>query len=147
VLGKVIARKHDWDGNPIGRANSNPILDNRMYKVMFPDGDTAEYTANVIAECLYSQVDNEGNQYLLLQDIIDWKKTQDAVDNNEILQVSHNGNIHKRCTTKGWKLCVLWKDGTTSWESLKDLKESFPIQVAEFAHSHYLQINLHSGGG
>jgi hypothetical protein len=23
--------------------------------------------------------------------------------------------------TKGWKLCVKWKDGTTSWERLADL--------------------------
>jgi hypothetical protein len=139
MLGTVIARKHDRDGNPIGRDRANPVLDTRMYEVIFPDGDTAEYTANVIAECLYSQIDIEGNQYLLLQDIIDWKRTQDAVEDYETLQVSHNGNIHKRRTTKGWKLCVLWKDGTTSWENLKDLKESFPIQVAEFAYANNLQ--------
>jgi hypothetical protein len=35
----------------------------------------------------------------------------------------------------GWKLCVKWKDGTTSWEQLADLKESYPIKVAEFAVS------------
>jgi hypothetical protein len=63
----------------------------------------------------------------------------DAVDGNDIFQISTNGNIHKRRTTKGWKLCVLWKDGSTSWENLKDLKESFPIQVAEFAQSNNLQ--------
>jgi hypothetical protein len=34
---------------------------------------------------------------------------------------------------------VLWKDGSTSWENLKDLKESFPVQVAEFAHTNNLQ--------
>jgi hypothetical protein len=28
--------------------------------------------------------------------------------------------------TKGWKLCVKWKDSTTSWEQLADLKESYP---------------------
>jgi hypothetical protein len=37
--------------------------------------------------------------------------------------------------TKGWKLCVKWKDGTASWEWLTDLKESYPIKVAEFAIS------------
>ena len=39
-------------------------------------------------------------------------------------------------TTKGWDLCVLWKDGSTSWVPLKDLKESNPIEVAEFAVAH-----------
>jgi hypothetical protein len=30
-------------------------------------------------------------------------------------------------------LCVEWKDGTTSWERLTDLKESNPVEVAEYA--------------
>ncbi len=34
---------------------------------------------------------------------------------------------------KGWELCVLWKDKSTSWVALKDVKEGNPIQVAEFA--------------
>ena len=38
-----------------------------------------------------------------------------------------------RKTTAGWHLCVLWKDGSTSWEWLADLKESYPVQVAEYA--------------
>jgi hypothetical protein len=29
--------------------------------------------------------------------------------------------------------CLLEKDGLTSWVPLKDLKESFPVQVAEYA--------------
>jgi hypothetical protein len=138
VLGQVVSRKRDQDGNPVGRANANPIMDTRIYQVVFPDGDTAEYSANVIAECLYSQVDNKGNQYLLMDSIIDHKKTKDAVDESDIFQISHNGNIHPRHTTKGWKFCILWKDGLTSWEALKDLKESFPLQVAEYTVQHKL---------
>jgi hypothetical protein len=30
-------------------------------------------------------------------------------------------------------LCVEWKDGTTSWERLTDLKEINPVEVAEYA--------------
>jgi hypothetical protein len=147
VLGQVVARKRDPDGNPVGRSNANPILDSRVYEVMFPDGTTAEYSANVIAECMYSQVDNEGNQYLLLDSIIDWKKTDEAVDESNIWQVSFNGNLHPRRTTKGWKLCVKWKDGSTSWENLKDLKESFPVQVAKFAVHYNLMTSLPLDGG
>ena len=40
---------------------------------------------------------------------------------------------HHLKTTKGWRLCVLWKDGSTSWERLPDLKESYPLDVAEYA--------------
>jgi hypothetical protein len=34
-------------------------------------------------------------------------------------------------TTNGWYFCVEWKDGTTSWERMADLKESNPVEVAE----------------
>jgi hypothetical protein len=42
-------------------------------------------------------------------------------------------NKQIRNTTKGWNLCVEWKDGTPSWEQLADLKESNPVEVAEYA--------------
>ena len=52
--GCVVGRKRDYDGKPIGTSNSNPILDTRVYDVEFPDGHVEEFTANVIAECIYS---------------------------------------------------------------------------------------------
>jgi hypothetical protein len=46
-----------------------------MYEVKFPDRQMAHYSANVIAENMYSQCDAEGNQYLfLLDEIIDWHR-------------------------------------------------------------------------
>jgi hypothetical protein len=58
---KVIGRKRDADGNPAGRRHSNPILDTRKYKVQFPDGATDVFTANIIAESMYSQFDGDGH--------------------------------------------------------------------------------------
>jgi hypothetical protein len=142
ILGKVIDRKRDIHGQPVGRSHNNPILDTRVYQVEFPDGHSEEFTANTIAECLYSQVDDEGKQYVIIDEIIDWQTDDSALDESNKFQVSHNGNIHPRRTTKGWKLCVLWKDGSTSWESLASLKEAFPVQVAEFAMAHNLQDRI-----
>jgi hypothetical protein len=34
----------------------------RIYKVEFPGGCIEEYSANIIVECLYDQVDQEGNR-------------------------------------------------------------------------------------
>ena len=42
-------------------------------------------------------------------------------------------------TTKGWKLFIEWKDGTTTWERLADLKESNPVEVAEYAIAQGIQ--------
>ena len=36
-------------------------------------------------------------------------------------------------TTAGWQICCQWKDGSTSWEKLSELKESHLVQTAEFA--------------
>ena len=39
----------------------------------------------------------------------------------------------KRKTTKGWHLCVQWKDLKTAWERLSELKESHPIEFSEYS--------------
>ena len=55
--GKVVRWKRDAEGNPIGRANNNPILDTRQYEVQFADGEVTELTANAIAEAMFAQCD------------------------------------------------------------------------------------------
>jgi hypothetical protein len=71
VKGRITACKCDRDGNPGGHANDNPILDTRSYIINFDDGDQTELTANMIAESLYLQCDPDGNQYVLLEEIVD----------------------------------------------------------------------------
>jgi hypothetical protein len=36
-------------------------------------------------------------------------------------------------STIGWQVCCQWKNGSTSWENLADLKESHPLETAEYA--------------
>jgi hypothetical protein len=79
VHGKVIKRARDEDGNPIGKRNTNPILDTREYEVEMSDGSIAEYSANVIAENRFSQVNSEGRQYLIINEIIDHSKDATAI--------------------------------------------------------------------
>ena len=61
VSGSVRRRKRDREGSVFGKANINPILDTRVYEVEFPDGSMSEFSANVIAENMWSQCDMEGN--------------------------------------------------------------------------------------
>ena len=131
VTGKVKRRSKDGDGKLQGTAHQNPILDTRMYVVEFPDGEVSEYAANVIAENMYSQCDVDGNQFVLLDCIVDHRKSKDAVATSDQYVVV-KGRRHQRKTTKGWQLCCQWKDGTTTWERLAGLKESNPIEVAEY---------------
>ena len=130
---KVIGWKRDQDGNPIGTRNANPILDTREYEVEFQDGATDTFTANIIAENLYSQVDSEGNSYSILDEIVDHKSDGTAVSKDDGYDVAKDGTPRPKRTTRGWKLLVSWKDGSTSWVPLKDMKEAYPVQVAEYA--------------
>lgn len=133
----VVGRKRDADGNPIGLCHANPLLDTRQYKVEFAeDGATDVFTANLIAENLYSQeVDEEGNSYSIMSEITDHKSDGSAVNRDEDrMEVLIHGSTRPQRTTKGWKLLVAWKGGTLLWVPLKeDLKESHPIEVAEYA--------------
>jgi hypothetical protein len=129
---KVIKRARGEDGNPIGRRNINPILDTQEHEIEMPNGSVAEYTAIVIAENLYSQVDSEGRQFLLLNQIVDHAKDATAISKDQGFYKSYNSNEVHQKTTKGWKLCVKWKDGMTTWVPLSELKASNPVEVAEY---------------
>ena len=136
--GRVAKRARDKDGNPIGRANANPILDTREYVIEFDDGQKAELAANVIAQNMYAQCDADGNNYLLLESIVDHRRSTTALTYQDQIIKKENGRTYMRKSTAGWQLCVEWKDGSTSWQRLSDLKESHPVQVAEYAHSQSL---------
>ena len=131
--GRVVKRSRGLDGSPIGRAHTNPLFDTREYDIEFTDGSIEKYTANVIAENMFAQVDSEGSQYLIMDEIVDHKKDNTAIPISDGFIRSQNGNEKPKITTKGWKLLVQWKDNSVSWEKLKDLKESNPIELAEYA--------------
>ncbi len=45
----------------------------------------------------------------------------------------------KSKSTEGWKICLQWKDGSSSWHPMIDVKNSFPVQLADYALFHKLQ--------
>jgi hypothetical protein len=67
------------DSNPIGLANANPILNTREYTFTFDDGDETVLNANLIAEAMYVQYNTYGNQYVLLDSIIDHRQLDTAI--------------------------------------------------------------------
>ena len=132
-MGRVVSRKTDEDGKKTGKSNSNPLLDSREYDVEFIDGSTDAYTANIIAQSMFSQIDDEGHSFSIIQDITDHRKDGSAVPSDDKYYVDGTGRKRERRTTKGWFLNCDMKDGSSEWLPLKDLKESYPVQVAEYA--------------
>lgn len=130
---RVRRRLSDEEGNPIGTSNLNPLLDTRVYEVQYPDGTTEAMSANLIAENIIAQVDEEGHRNLMIDEIIDHRTDSSAIKKENGTFVTPNGVTRKKMTTRGWELLVQWKDGSTDWIALKDLKESFPIELAEYS--------------
>ena len=140
VLAVIKGRKRDHEGNPIGVSNPNPILDTRVYELQFPDGRVEDYSMNIIVENLLAQVDEFGNDMGIFKEIIDYRCDESiAIPKGESAFTEINGRLKPIITTKGWDLRVKWTDGSTSWLPLRIMKESYPVETAEFAFANTLQ--------
>ena len=128
-------RAVDENGRPIGTSHPNPILDTRRYHLEYTDGTEEIMAANIIAENLLSQVDEEGNRQMLFDEIIAHQVLPDAVHKNQGTYTLPSGAVRKKRTTRGWEFCVQWKGGATEWVALKDLKDTYPVQLADYAKS------------
>ena len=93
----------------MGIANNNPILDTCEYIIEFMDGHEETMTANLIAEYLFSQVDDDDNCQVLLDEIIDHRvDTKIAVHEKDAYIKSRCGQKKHKKTTKEWEF---WQNG------------------------------------
>ena len=123
----------DDDVKPVGKPSNNPLLDTRLYEVEYIDGTIETLTANVIAGNLLAQVDQEGHRQLLMDEIIDNRSDNTAIPIEDgYHKNTANNTIRKEITTRGWEICVQWKDGSTDWVALKDLKDAYPTELARY---------------
>jgi hypothetical protein len=92
---RVTKRLRDKDGRPIGTANDNPLLDTREYEVEFLDGHSESISANLIAQHMFSQVDEEGHRHLLLADVIDHRSDATVIQKDDAFVEMRNGVRHR----------------------------------------------------
>ena len=71
--GRVNERNQYSDGNPVGQANGNPILDSLNYLDEFEDGEVTKLAAKIISESIYAMCDPEGEIVLIFDCIVDFK--------------------------------------------------------------------------
>ena len=127
----ITKRLHDANGLPIGKASDNPILDTSMYEVEYADGEKSALSANLIGEKMFAQIYEEGNHHVLMDEINDYWFDEVAVRSQDAL-VTTSSDIKRRSQTmKEISLCIKWSYGNTTWVALKDIKETYPVQLAE----------------
>jgi hypothetical protein len=132
ALAKVMQHSVDSNGKVIGEFNENPLLNTILYECKFKDGTTKEYTANMIASNIFQESDADGYSSLFLYHIINHKRSGNAISMEDKFFVTKSGTMRMRQTTVGWKLLIQWNNGSRQWIALKILKESNPVQVAEY---------------
>ena len=134
VMGKVQGQSLGDNGKVMGSYNDNPIMNSIVYDIEFPDGQVKEYAANLL-----SQVHPDGHNQLLMEAIVDFKKdVVTVVLIHDKYLVTRTGQRRLRKTTQWWSFLVRWKDGKESWVKLVELKDSYAVEVDEFATSRTL---------
>ena len=79
----------------------NPIIDTRMYQVEFAWGEVTELTTAIIAKSIYAQCNADGNDYLLLNVLVDYHKDNKVISLTEQHTIIWGRPVtHK--TTAGW---------------------------------------------
>ena len=97
----------------------------------YADGYKASVAANAISMNLFAQVDADGNCHALFDGIYYHRTDGKEINQQDSFITAKNGIRRRRETTAGWEMFVQWKDGITTWVSLKNMKESYPVQVTE----------------
>ena len=92
-MARVTKRLRDANGIPIGTTDDNPLLNTRMYKVEYLDGERTSLSANHIAENLFAQVGDEGNRQVLMKEIVDYRTNGQEV--NIKMHSSRRGQVPK----------------------------------------------------
>ena len=133
TFAKVTKRLRDANGLPIGTAHDNPILDTRVYEVEYLDGHRTALAANAIAANMFAQIDDDGNRFVMLDSIIDHRTDGTEIQPGNEFITSHNGGKKRKMTTQGWEILLQWKDGSSTWERMKDVHSEYPVQLADYA--------------
>ena len=139
AMARVVKRAKDNNGNPIGKRHPNPLLDTREYECELEDGSLMRYHANVIAENIFAQCDDEGRRHAVLAEIVDHKADKRALTTDNGYVTTKRGRRVPKRTTKGWKILCQWKDGSTDWVDMRYVKDSNPIELAEYAVANRIQ--------
>ena len=124
----VVNRTHDLKNVPIGQRNNNPLLDTRIYDLRLPDGQIEQHTTNmIVAKYNYSDIDEEGHTFTMMNELLSHKKDDTALTKDEATYFTKSGQLQNKPATMVWKIEVHWKDGTSSWCPLSDIKESYSV--------------------
>jgi len=120
------------------------MLDTRSYVVRLPDGSHQDLSANLIAQNLYSNINEHGHRQQLFKEIVGLRQRHLVTFDDQVgtKRKSRGGK-----TTRGWEVQVEWCDGTCSWIPMNEVRQSHPVDLAEYVVLSGKADLLHFPGG
>lgn len=120
--GTVKRRAVGPDNRLIGTYDDDPMKSTMVYEVEFPNGESRVYSANILAEHMLNQIDEEPFSTTMLKGILNYSKDERiAVSHDDIFTKDAKVQRQYMKTTKGWKLLVQWEDNSQTWIPLMDM--------------------------
>ena len=65
--------------------------------------------------------------------IINVRKTDKTVKDKNAFDISSNVTKQREATTQGWEVYIHWEDKSTTWNTLRDIKYSFPTKLDKYS--------------
>ena len=109
---KVLHRSIGTNGTIASQYKDDPGLNYIVYDVEFPNDTIKEYSGNVIAENILTQIDDDVLTMLMMQGIIDHKTG--TVSKCDMYAVTRCGRKNLRKIIYDWNLLVKQKDESES---------------------------------
>ena len=96
-------------------------------------------TANIIAENLLSQVDDDGHWQLLIDEIEYPRVDKSVVPKSEGTYTTGSGLHRNKRTMRGWEFYVRWKGGSGGWIAVKYGKDSYHVPPSYYVVANDIQ--------
>ena len=129
----ILHSKRNRSGETIGRRNANPFLDTRVHESEFPEDEGVTIFSTTAATSLFDNCLYYGKDLMLFRSLLYHKSDMMSVQRVDAFMKRNGSNSESKKTTRGWKILVEFFDGTMKKEKLSDLKDSYPVQVSEYA--------------
>jgi hypothetical protein len=76
---------------------------------------------------------------MLFEAIVDHRNDGTALQEEKASVKNSSGVARNVETMKGWECLIQWHDGSAAWNKTKDVKDSYPVQLAEHAVENALE--------
>ena len=85
-----------------------------MYEIEYTYSEKSAFSANLIAEKMLAQINEEVNRHVLMDDITDHRFDEVAVKSQDAIVITSSGTKCRRQTLKGVSICIKWRGGNTT---------------------------------